>query len=412
VIAAHIGAMATVAFLTWVLSALYWFDVWRLGSAEGYGVLGFALWALGIHLLWPVVAPVGRAGRWRQRVGVFLFVVGNAVVVGSKETLVIIAVPNLFLAIRETQAGRLGGARWWACAVAVLTAVAVVMPLLVFFSRAPVDTYGRSVTAPALIAVLMPAALRLTTVHVAAVAAALLWIAVRFRARWRSSLGPAGRELTSRLVLVSAVALGLYLSQVVLYNGDITPHTRYEFPAALALPGLLVAVAVCLQRFFHATSSRRGERIVQWSTAAVFFGLAVLAAPGLGDQRTRSRDWARTTREFTADITAAAATARVAPEVPIVVVSGRPIDMEPIVSIERFLRALGADNPRFLVLDWQRLRSQWIPREAFLAPTVEAWARDGALGYEPIARLRPGARCFSIGLTGPPRDTCQELARR
>ena len=316
VIATRIGVVATLGFLAWVLSAPYWFDVWRLGSAEAYGVLGFALWALGVHLLWPAAKPVGRAARWQQRVGLVLFVVGNAVVVTSKEPFVIIAVPN---AVPDDpgDAGRTPRRRrWWACAVNVLTAVAMVIPLLVFFSRAPIDTYGRAVTAHARLAVLIPATLQLTAVHLAALAAALLWIAVRLRARWRSSVGPAGRELTSRLVLVSAAALGLYLSQVVLYNGEIIPHTRYEFPAALALPGLLVAVAVCLRRFFRATSSRRGERIVLWSTAAVFFGLTLLAAPGLGDQRTKNRAWARTTREFTAHITAAAATARVAPEVP------------------------------------------------------------------------------------------------
>jgi hypothetical protein len=91
--------------------------------------------------------------------------------------------------------------------------------------------------------------------------------------------------------------------------------------------------------------------------------------------------------------------------------SGRPLDIEPILSVERFLRKLNVSNRRFLVLDWQSGRSQWSPLDAHLAPGLERVAQEGWLGYEPEARLDPEAPCFSIGLSREPRQACRSLGR-
>jgi hypothetical protein len=413
VVASRIGTVATVGLLAWVLSGKYWAEVWgRLGAAESYATFGCALWAFGVHLLWPVVDANAPGWRWRRGVGLFFLLVGNVVVVGAKENLLILAVPNLLLALIEMRAGRTGGVRWWVCMASVASAAIVAAPVIAYLAGSAVDTYGRSVAFQDRLAVLAGGTIRPTAVHGAFIMALGLWLGMRMVALGgRVTPSAAWQRLTSCLLLVSGSALVLLLSQIVLYNGDITPHTRYEFPAALAGPAVLAAAFVCVRSFLHRTGALRAERAAYPVTAAVFLALALLNIDGFREQREWSRQWAAATREFTARITAAASAAREAPDVPIVVMSGRPLDLEPIVSIGRFLRKLGVSNPRFLVLDWQSGRSQWSPLDAHLAPGLERVARESWLGYEPEERLNPEAPCFSIGLTREPRRACRSLGR-
>jgi hypothetical protein len=413
VVAARIGTVAGVGLLAWVLSGKYWVEVWgRLGAAESYGVFGGALWAMGVHLLWPMVDGPGPGWTWRRRVALTCFLVGNAVLVGAKENLLIVAIPNLLLALLEMRAGRTGGIRWWACLVSAGMAVMVAAPLAAYFSASGVDAYGGSVALRDRLAVLADGAIRPTAVHGAFIVALMVWLGTRI-AGLGGGLGPseAWRRLTSCLLVVSASALALLLSQIVLYNGSITPQTRYEFPAALAGPALLVATSVCVRTFLRRTQAFRTERSVFHVTSAVLLTLALLNVNGFREQREWSRQWMVGTRDFATRIAAAAATARARPEIPIIVISGRPLDFEPMLSVDRFLRQLAVSNPRFLVLDWQSSRAQWSALEVHLAPQVEQLARQGWLGYEPEASVHPRAPCFSIGLSHEPPAGCQSLGR-
>lgn len=413
VVAARIGTVATVGLLAWVLSGKYWAEVWgRLGVAESYGVFGCALWALGIHLLWPAVDVKGSGGRWRRAVGLIVFLVGNAVVVGAKENLLIVAIPNLLLILLEMRAGRTGEARWWACMISVGAAIFVAATLAAYFSQSGVDAYGRSVALRDRLAVLAAGAIRPTVVHGAFLLALALWLGTRI-AMLGGYLDPgaAWRRFTAAFLFLSAGALTLLLSQIVLYNGDIARNTRYEFPAALAGPALLAAASVGVRTLLRRTGALKTERAVFHVTTAVFLALALLNAEGFREQRESSRRWAALTRDFTMHVTAAASVARARPEVPIVVMSGRPLDIEPILSVARFLLKLGASNPRLLVLDWEPGRSQWSALDAHLAPELERLAREGWLGYAPEARLDPRTPCFSIGLSHEPRPGCESLGR-
>ena len=409
-LAARIGLLATVGWLVWVLSGRYWFHVWgRLGPAEPYALLGMALWLWGIHLLWPVS---GNGSRSRVRVGLALFVAGNAIVVGTKETLLVIAAANAILAAVEMRAGRTGGARWWACVAGVAIAAAVAIPLIAYLRKVGVDQYGRPVGVGTRLDVLARGLGHLTGVHVAFVGALGLWVGTRMgRALGAFSPREAWLRLTSRLVLASAVAAGFFLAQYVLYNGNITADTHYEFPVSLVGPALLVVTAILVRGYLREEGRDGAERAVYRLTAVVLAALALLSVGGLQEQRKKAGDWANATRIFTTTINRAAAAARAAPDLPVVVASGRPIDLEYILAVGRFLHALGCTNRLFLVLDWESRRPQWGALEMYLAPVVETASREGKLGYEPIRRYDAGAPCLSLGLSTSPRPSCRGLGR-
>jgi hypothetical protein len=412
-LAARIGLVAAAGWLVWVLSDRYWFHVWgRLGPTESYAVMGAAVWLWGVHMLWPVSDAAGPRPRWRVVIGVILFLLGNAIVVGAKENLLVLAGANAGLALVETRAGRSGGVRWWACAAAIAMAMAVAIPLVIYLARAGVDQYGRSVGLAARLDVLGRGVRHLTAVHVAVIGALALWIGTRAgHAIGAFSASAAWWRLTSGVLLASAAALALYLSQFVFYNGTITAHTHYEFPASLAVPALLVTVAILLRRFLLNTGRPGAERAVYHLTGAVLVALALLGVDKLQEQRTMADGWAKATREFTAAITRAAAVVRTAPDVPVVVTSGRPLDLEHILAVGRFLHALGSSNRLFLVLDWDSHRSQWDALETYLAPDLEVASREGRLGYAPISGFDAEAPCFSIGLGTAPRPGCRSLGR-
>jgi hypothetical protein len=332
--------------------------------------------------------------------------------VGAKETMLILVVPNAILAAIETRAGRTGGARWWACVMAVVAAAAVAAPLAIHFSSVGVDYYGRSVSVTARLDILALGVRQLTTLHVAFLVALAVWVGTRIGGSLGVfSPGAAFRRLTFRLMLASAAALGMFLTQFVLYHGDITPGTHYEFPAALGGPALLVVATILLRSYLESVGRPRAARAVYRLTGGVLVGLALLSLGGFREQRAIASGWANATRDFTAALRQAAGTARADPDIPVVVTSGRPLDMEPILSVGRFLSAFGAANRRFLVLDWESGRAQWSALERHLAPMVEGASRNGGLGYEPIARLRPEAPCFSIGLRTAPHPVCRSLGR-
>lgn len=413
VLAARVGTIASVGLVGWVLSARYWFQVWgRLGPPESYAAFGCALWGSGIYLLWPSGTASTQTSSYRQWLGLLLFVLGNLLVVGAKENFLILAAPNVVLAISETRFGRTGEARWWACLTNVAAAIAVATPLAIYFAAVPVDYYGHSVMLPQRVAVLARGAVQFTALHAAFILGLVLWVGTRTLA-FLAVLSPssAWRRLTSGLVFASASALALFLSQFVLYNGDITRDTHYEFPAALAEPGLVVGVSLCLRDFFLRTGLLRVERAIHNLTATALLGLALLHLHGFHEQREMSRGWAAATTDFTAGITSAAKAARSAPNVPVVIISGRPLDDEPIVAVDRFLLSLGASNARFLVLDWEPGRQQWSPLENYLAPGIERLAREGGLRFRPASQLDPAAPCFSIGLSHEPQQGCRSLGR-
>jgi hypothetical protein len=413
VVSARIGTVATVGLIVWVLSARYWWPVWgRLGVAEAWGAFGCALWVSGIHLLWPTRAE-SATPHSRCWLGILLFVIGNVFVVGAKENLLILAVPNVVLAFLEMRAGRTAGPRWWACVVNVVVAAAVATPLIVYFASVPIDVYGRSVAFSQRMSVLALGVAQPTALHAAFLGALTVWIGTRLLAPLPGfSVGSSWRRLTSRVLLASGSALALFLSQYVLYNGDIARDTHYEFPASLAWPALIVVVLWCVRAFFREFGALKTERVVYHATALTFLCMALINLPGLKEQRKISSGWAAATIDFTTWLAGAATAARAAPDVPIVIVSGRPIDMEAIVAVDRFLRSFGASNPRFLVLDWEQDRRDWSSLETYLAPGVERFARDGGgPDVRPARRFDPAASCFSIGLRREPRKECRSLGR-
>jgi hypothetical protein len=362
--------------LVWVLSARYWFQVWgRLGTAESYAAFGVTLWALGIHLLW----PRGDApGRYRRLSGLLAVLIGNAVVVGAKENLLVLAVPNAIVALIEMSRGRTGGHLWWACLANMEVAAAVAAPLAVYFAQKPVDYYGQSVGVAQRFAVLRRGMTQWTFAHLAFLAAVPLWLGSRLLAvAGRVRLGDPWRRLSSCLVLWTAGGLSLFVSQFVLYNGDITPDTHYQFPAALAGPAIVVASSLCLRDVFRRVGDSRAERVVYHATAVALVCAALVSLPGLREQRAWSTGWAAATREFTDRVTAAAATARAEAGVPIVLVSGRPFDLEPIISVERFLRALGATNPKLVLLTGPRRARNGRRSKSIWRPTSSAWRERG-----------------------------------
>jgi hypothetical protein len=118
------------------------------------------------------------------------------------------------------------------------------------------------------------------------------------------------------------------------------------------------------------------------------------------------------TQRFTHDIRRMAATIRKDPSRPVVFVSRSPMDVEPLISVQRFLRADGVNNPIIIALDGYGPNN--FPAGSFeqiLAKQLETLARQGGNGYAPPETATKSDKRFIIDFSGETSPPSQSLGR-
>jgi hypothetical protein len=377
-----------------MLSRSYWEDTFtRLGPAEAYGIPAALLALVGF-----VAIFVGGDRRARFYLAT---AAGTLVAAGSKENLLILAIPLAVLAAKD-----------WRVLPNILRALfSVALVLLAFdgfwvlsiVSRTSADMFGRSTSVGTRLA-LIASFLRRPEVRAAGCAALAIAAAVVWARRQAAPLGPIGR----RLAILSVVLFGcvaLAATQFVFYAGGLPSASRYDFPYVTGFDVALIVAMIVALRIADALLSR-------WRFGAVATGIAAVAAsavllvaarPGLalmrGDvQRMRianltfADNFARAVEEF-----------RRSGATCVLLQPHRGIDSELVVSTARHLVARGVSVPIYLIVgeghgdspnDWER----------GLYEAMQAWSSVGNDVIRPLPRdLGP---CYGFGFHGSPPERC------
>jgi hypothetical protein len=392
-------AVVALAGMALVVSRYYWADTFnRLGPAEAYAILGSSLALLGFVARF---AGGDRRHRWY-----WASIAGTLFAAGSKENLLVLAVPLATLAILDWR--ELTWLLRVAFACALLLLVADGLWVLRIVAAAGRDIYGNSAALGGRLTLagsfLRRPEVAFTGVGALAVASA----AVAWRKRHGGKPPPEARTLLVLSVILAA-CLALAATQYVFYAGKIPARSRYDFPYILAFDFALLASAFVALRIARRPLSRvRFSVTISGPVAVAILVAIVMAYPAYAGLRTMREDarWLRRgNRLVQARLARAVELLERTPGASVVLHARRGIDYEPVMSIQRHLAARHVSAPIFLTIAPEAegaAESDW---EVGLLAAMRRWSAEG---FESIRALPPegAGTCIGFGFHGPPPNVC------
>lgn len=403
-LAVWIGFVPSGLVVLYTLTYSFWSDIWcRLGPSESYGMLGTAMFALGSIRLVQGPSAQGSDGKHREPIYWLLFSVGAILAVGSKENLLVLVIPVLFigaLLVSRRSLTLLGAF----CLFLVTGFSAFVAIRVAMGVGSGADVYGRSVAASDRLSLIVD----LFTETVGAIA---VWpVIVAFLgivgmggylyARRSPQLGEYVRTVTRSGLALIALAT-LYVFQYVFYNGAWPTGIRYDFPGVLVKPLFVVALAAFGFKVMSLLEiPARYQSGVRFGIVAA---LAVLIAVN-GFQRVIEpcREIAKATTTFCNKLDEIVSALREDPQKPLLMVCcSNPNCYEPVFSLQRFLKMRQIGNPLHLKLEGMRVDSA---HERTLLETLKRISLGGSErhGFQALERLGSTTDFWVIGLNCDP----------
>jgi hypothetical protein len=391
------GLVLGTIFTACTLSFAMWVDIWTrsTGTNEQYTTVGSAIYALGA---WQFVK------QWRAEEGLnascLAMVAGAIIAMGSKENMLILELPLFAVLAAGLWYRRLGPISAMALSVAIAFGVWIATSIVVYFLGAKVeDIYGNSVHGGLFRAKWM----RL-------VYAGALFAAIGIYATDRALRKLADNEklklfrsLAGRYSLYASVIAGVFVFNFIFYTGMVPTGGRYDFPAVLALPALLILLlngtSEMARLFGFGLFVKKVAGLVLAIVLVAYTSRTPWALPAAANAN------AARTSAFDAGLREAQRMTREHPQWPIFIKSFNYLDYEVIQALGFFFITKSIDNPRYLVYVANPYGE---PRDAFqsgLDQGLLAESNNGAIarGYFPLAAA--GAlsvrNCFVIVLRKP-----------
>lgn len=399
------GLFLGFVFTIFELSDTYWSGMFaRLGSGEAFGVMGISL--IGIAYL--------LRRNIKSTLMYVLLILGVMICVGTKENfLPLIIAPILILPYKRRELRIAEKATLW---IGILFTLWVFGNVVYRVSKVGTDMYMKDATAGSRAHLLfdffeLPSVLFWLVVVAIGVAA---WIIAK-------PTRPFGRKPTflEAGLVVNGLALAIYLSQYVFYNGDWPNYetTRYLLPGLLVRDFAIMLLVVAFADIFRTRAIAVSSRLPPFKdsitadlllkTVIVCF-LAVTAASRFSANRKEAWQMVSDSNKFMGIIHDAIHALSHDPNAALVIAASSPgEDYEPITSISRFFWAFGGKNPVLLQLDPATVAKSGSQDRlnSALLQTLTKVQRDG---HEFISPFSAGhlSNCYSIGLSGPPSPDC------
>jgi hypothetical protein len=391
------GLLLGAVFTAYTLSFAMWVDIWTrsTGPSEQYAAFGSAIYAVGA---WQFVK------RWRTGESLdgccLAMAAGAIIAMGSKENMLIMELPLLAALAAGLWYRRVGPVSAVALSVAIAFGVWVASSIAVYFLGAKVeDIYGNSVHASLLGATWM------MRVYAGALVMAIVVgvIDLALRQMGDKDRLERYRSLAWKYSLYASVIAGVFVFNFLFYTGMIPTGARYDFPAVLALPALLILLLDGL-----------GEM------AGLFgFGLVAKKVAGLVLVIVLITYTARASWELPAAVKANVArnsafeaglheTWRITldhPQWPIFIKSFNFLDYEVIQALGYFFIARSINNPRYLVYVANPYGESRNAFQSGLDQALQAESDKGMLtrGYLPLAEATApsSGNCYVVVLRKP-----------
>ncbi|MEE8575174.1 MAG: hypothetical protein V3T30_07160 [Thermodesulfobacteriota bacterium] len=418
-----VGLFAGAVFTLYLLTFSFWSRMWtRLLTAEIYAVFGVALFSLGFANLYASSEDgEGGEGKGSPRDWILLFV-GAFIAMGVKENFLILLLPAAILFVVFIKRRALGVFSLASLALIFGYGIFIASAIVVALSREKVDIYQNPVNASDRLSLIGTPLIHLVLNNYFLILFAALMLAVFFIYRHLKSKGESHRAkllLSSYSVYLIAflALLILYISQYVFYNGHWPVGNRYDFPGVLAMPFFYLFSVVFILRMATLVKSSGAVRIAILTVFSLALVYSIYVA-GFSEIREASRANGEASTEFSLKLSRIVETLSRDKRSNLLLVINDPVYYEHLVSVPRFLRARGVENPLYLWVPEFPAETVASEKNRLLAEHLKFYSRKGSKGYlmegikkrphgfnpgvEPIGEFHKSKqRCYSISFVGP-----------
>jgi hypothetical protein len=388
-----LGKLGAGLLCMYTLTFPYWDEfTGRLGPSETYVIVGLPIYIAG-------VAAAVRAD-WKRSSERFLanaaILVGALICIGSKENLLLLALPSAYLLARA--AHRRDGMLLASAAGSLFFGAFVAGGILLSVSRTGLDIYDKPVAVGLRLAEIVAV---LRDRHFVTPFSMLVGVTAAVGAL---SLLPGWTRQQRNVIHRAAfwlVSLCLvFAAQLVYYNAN-WPVTimRYGYPGLLYYPAsILVLYGLARDMLSEFTSDEAAQVALKASLVASLVVVIVYHEGYAGSIRAMQANVART-REFTSRLERLVARLKQDESLQLVVESSGVRDYEPVFGYPRFLRAYQVWNPMLLRLNGYGSGSFSPSLEQSLAAELETISLQGNTDYLPLSSLEEQPdRCLSFFL--------------
>ena len=384
IFANFMGTIPAIIFSLFVMTGAYWSDIWtRLGPSETYVVLGISLYALGLFKI--LEQRSKSVFTWL----VLLF--GGLIAIGSKENMVILALPSLFLLVSRIANHKLDWKLIFPI-LHVLFAIFVSISIYLAINKVGHDVYANEITAGGKLALLLPGIkktvkdLKIIEIIIGAILLLVSKIIIFNKNTLKETLSH-----NRNAILLLIFFCITYLTQYIFYSGAWPTNMRYDLPGILAKQLFWITS-------FYIFSSFKTKKL---SLNIIFFGLILISTINAGYYQLIkvSKNNASATSSFTESISNISDIAITHPNYPIVLKSENLWDYEPIFSIERFVRFMGATNPIYLNYSDMNITNR-LGLEKQLSEELIQLSKNGNPVFGSFNPKTMGANCISILISG------------
>lgn len=397
IISNFLGIVPAIIFSLFVMTGAYWSGVWaRLGPSEIYMVLGLSLYSFG--LLRIIEADMESIFPW------LLFLLGGLVAIGSKENMVILAIPSLCLLIYRIIHRKLD----WKLIIPILhilLALLISVGIYLAISKTGHDFYDNQIGTGGSLALVLRGIIRTIKDFkiVEIILIGLFLLVSKIIVLGRINL----KEFFSRNIKTIVLLIFLcfvYFTQFVFYSGGWPNGTRYDFPGILAKQLFWLICFYLLAKLLLLFNSNKSKPILL-QLNIIFFGLLLISVVNTGYYPLikASENNALITSTFTRNLGELSDLAKGYPGYPLVLKSESTRDYEAVFSLERFTRFMGVSN--LIYLDYKDVNlEKRSGLEKQLSETLTQISKNGTSGngtlFNQFDPKKIGTNCILVILSG------------
>ena len=406
-----------------MVSHFFWVDIWaRLGPAETYGVVGFALYCL---------AYVKIREKEKYNVPTLwwgILTCAIIIAIGSKENFLILLPFSAIIVFNAWKQRRLNKRVIFLNIIIFSFGFFIASAVIIALIKTGTDIYQHIVLPANRFQMLKSGVFSLSqwTAQLPFWLSLLLWgIAnISKRAYPYSKLSTATLMEIKRLLWIETALIIVWYSQYFFYNGVWPTEYRYDFPGILARD-LAYIVLICWPA--HVLLQESATRLnfpsaLQFSRAVAFLSLLIpIVYFGLIKQELKSVNYiakvnSEKTQKFTKTLLKIVEEVKENPNAPIVFDVHNFNDYEPVISLQRFMSAYGVKNPIALAIARETEKAHG-PLEINLVKQLQKVSDNGSLdglvfkGFYPIKDLKEDGNCFVLSFSGDTKRDCKILER-
>ncbi len=380
----------------------YWTDiVARLGPSEIYAAAGIALSALGIYIIY----------RYRKyEAGWAVLCLGYLICSGSKENFVLFLLlpAAIFWDLRRRQ--RLNAVIWLGMMVCILWTLWIAGAIMIYVVRNAHDQYYQTTNVAERLSVLINGLAQLQVLIL--IGGALFFAFVRFK----TSKSNAGISKPSGVISGAfGIALALYASQIIFYNGHWPNGQRYDFPGMLIWPILIILLVWYCKELLRRLDSPVQKLFLRAVMIVAAFAPALYAPGGITYAQSESDHNVARSSRFTEKINQIVKTSNENPGDFILIQTDKADwDYEAVESYMDFLRYEGVGKP--IAFAWSgNPPSSYKGAKLIMARDLVNLSLHGAALNLPVASteftplpetVNYGENCISIVISGSPKRPC------